>query len=129
MPTLNVNAIALRPDLYWSNEFSWSPITANEAISITGAAIIQRGKRIAGRRINLESGDDTAWVTRAQLDALVALRNTKPELVTLTFGDGRTFNVIFNDVDGQSIEADALQPGKKPEPGDSFRIKLKFLEV
>lgn len=129
MPNITVNAIALKPDLYWSNEFSWSPITARETISVTGAAIIQRGKRIKGRRINLSSGDDTAWVTRAQLDALTALRDTKPENVTLTFGDGRVFQVIFNDVDGQSIEAEALQPGKKPEPSDPFRIKLNFLEV
>lgn len=115
--------------MLWSNEFSWSPITAVEAISLTGTPIIQRGKRIKGRRINLESGEETAWVTRAQMDALVALRDTKPASVTLTMGDGRIFNVIFNDVDGQSIEAEALQPGKVPAPGDFFKVKLKFLEV
>lgn len=129
MPNILVNAISLPADLYWSNEFSWSPITARETISVTGAAIIQRGKRLDGRRINLTSGDETAWVTRERLDALEALRNTKPESVLLKFADGREYTVIFNDVDGQSIEAEAMQPGKVPAPSDLFRVKLNFLEV
>jgi hypothetical protein len=131
MANILVNdSIALPPDLYWEDEFNWSPVAVQEDVSITGATIRQVSKRQSGRRFTLKSGTDTAWLTRAQLQALKTLEESLPESFPLVMGDGTAFNVAFDSgAEGQAIAAEALQPGKEPAPSDYFIATIKFTEV
>lgn len=131
MPNIIVNgSITLPPDLHWEDEFSWSPVGLKESVSLTGATILQASKRQDGRRITLKSGEDFAWLTRVQLVELKALEETVPNpTFQLVMGDGTAFTVKFASTEGRAIEADAVQPGKKPEPTDLFKATLRFMEV
>lgn len=131
MPNIIVNGTILLPaDMHWVDEFSWSPVTVQEDISLTGSTIVQVGKRTSGRRITLSSGNDYAWLTRAQLSALKTLEESLPESFPLVMGDGAAFNVMFaSGEQGGAIESEAIQPGKQPAPGDYFTATLKFMEV
>lgn len=130
MPNIVVNgAIFLPPDMYWVDEFSWSPVALKEAVSVTGATIVQSSKRTDGRRITLKSSQECAWLTRANLVALKTLEETQTAF-PLVLGDGTAFTVLFaGGEQGQSIETEALQPGKEPADGDYFIAILRFMEV
>lgn len=131
MANILVNGtIHLPADLYWENEFSWSPNTMKEARSVTGALILQIGKKIGGQKITLKSGVDNAWVTRVALGGLKELQKSLPTpSFTLAFADGRSYNVVFDDTAGPAISSEAKQPGKVPASTDYFSVTLLFMVV
>lgn len=129
MPNVSVNSVQLPPDLVWVDEHEWSPVVKKASVSVTGSTIVSVGVRQSGRPVTLESGSDFAWVTRQALDSLTALRAADTKPLTLTLGDGRQFQVEFAPTDESPLKADPVQPGKRPEPGDLFKLKLKFMTV
>ena len=129
MPNIMINDIALPADLHWRDEFNWLSTSHAEYISLTGARIVQRRKpRIGGRPITLTSGSDVALLNRSQLERLYALCESRAP-VTLTFADGRSFTVMFNDADNQPIEAVPIQPGKVPAPVDLYTATIKLVKI
>ena len=133
MPNITLNSTILLPaDMYWSNEFNYSPMSAKVATGLTGAPIIQYGQKKTGPRpIVLESGRDTALLTRAQLELLEGLSNVfPPEPFDLELADGRTFSVTFDYTSENPISVGAsVQPGKVPAPDDLFTVTLRFMEI
>lgn len=117
---ITLGALQLPDGLYWSDEIGWSPVAENAGdYSLTGAPLIQRSVKLAGRPITLRgaqasSGDST-------LHTAILMRNTTfrgcPSLITLkaalddptarftlTLHDGRTFTVDpCHDSDGPLI--------------------------
>jgi hypothetical protein len=131
VPNITVNgSILLPPDMWWENEFSWSPTTSKVEPSITGASIIQVSKRLDGRPITLKSRPDGAFLTRAQMEALHTLNALSPAAVfPVEMGNGVEYTVMFDNSDSKAIEAEAFMPGKEPAPGDYFIATLRLLEV
>lgn len=131
MPSIVVNGtIHLPPDMNWVDEFGWIPRGTTDAVSLTGKLMQQNhANRNGGRPITLQSAPDAATVTRAQLEALIALAKLPPHTFELSMADGRTYAVRFDTVDNAPIEAEAVQPGKRPEVGDLFVTTIRFKEM
>lgn len=133
MPNIKVNTTILLPaDMYWSNEFNYSPMSATVKTGLRGAPIIQYGQKKTGARpIVLESGRDVALLTRAQLELLESLANMfPPETFPLELADGRTFDVSFDYTAEKPIEVSgSVQPGKAPAADDLFTVTLRFMEI
>ena len=125
-----LNGINLPPDLLWTDEYEFAPVRVKKDISVVGNQILQVAKQIAGRTITLASGERGAWLTRAQLDQLVALRDDDT-LITmpLALPDGRTFSVVFDLTQSPCFTAAPLRPGKFVEAGDYFKVTLKLMTV
>ena len=82
--------------MVWSDEFGWSRIEKSLEYSVTGAALIDAGLRLAGRPITLQGEVEAGWIKRGALAALQALADADATGVhTLALADGRTFNVQF----------------------------------
>jgi hypothetical protein len=90
---ITLGVITLPQGLRWSDEFDWTPLAQSTEYSLTGALIVERATKQAGRPITLVGGKDFVWITRAALLALKVLLDTRATS-TLTLHDARTFSVI-----------------------------------
>ena len=121
-----LQGVALPYGLLWADEQDWTPYLQTQAYSLTGALIIERAVKLAGRPVTLTGAADRAWVSQATLDALRALLLTDP--LTLITPDNRTLTVTWNHA-GPPITATPLIARW---PGDTLRygpVILKLLEV
>lgn len=125
-------SLTLDPDLYWSDEFDWSPVQQNVEFGITGAQIIDLGVKQAGRPITLRpDADDAAWLPRS---TLVQLRiwEALPEQVFSLSLRGQSYSVVFNRSQGAPVEARPVVfvAGALPgELGDWYLATLRFMTV
>lgn len=128
---LNGTTIELDPDLYWSDEHSWQPVTQSVERSLTGALIIQIGGDASspGRPITLTPEDDrSAWMKQADLDALKAWAAIPGAVLQLTLR-GRVRDVMFRLQDKPAIEAKPVTHFRDVQPDDDAIATFKFMEV
>lgn len=128
--TQQINGLAISDDFEWIDEFGWSPLVDSSETSLTGAVIVERAERQAGRPITLAGGDGV-WMTRAKLAPLLALANGAVDEATLTLYDSRTFAVAFDHSSGPAVTAEPLY--RETAPGadqlmTNITIKLITLE-
>lgn len=130
--TVNGQQIGLDEDLYWADEYSWSPVLQTVDFAADGAVLIDEWERQAGRPITLRPYDDTsAHMPSAVLRQLQALASV-PELEMTLQIRATTFSVMWRRTDGPAIEAEPLtfmsdaQPG---DVGDQFLVTLRFIEI
>jgi hypothetical protein len=129
MATITLDAVQLPGDLIWTDELNWVSVKAQQDYSLSGGLIIQESIVTAGRPITLESGDESAWVERGALQAiLVKAQTLNGPNMALTLGDGRVFSVRF-DRSGDVLKATPIQPGKLPAATDYYKITLKLIQV
>jgi hypothetical protein len=128
--TLSENnvSIDLPDDLFWSDEFAWSPVGQNAERTLSGVLIIEESVAIAGRPITLEGAEDMAWVTRETVLRLISLRDMTGKTFTLTLKDARTFTVKFNQA-AASVDTKPVTPWKQSDDGDWYTLTLRLLEV
>ncbi len=125
-----LGGVNLPPDLLWTDEYEFAPVRVKKDIAVTGNQILQVAKQIAGRSITLTSGERGAWLTRANLDALAAIRdNDFLQTMTLALPDGRTFSVVFDLTQTPCFTATPLRPGKFVEAADYFKVTIKLMTV
>lgn len=119
--------LTLPTDLIFVDEFDWSPIEQSQSYSITGALIIQRGVKQAGREITLQGDNTSGLISRADLKLLEA-KLTAAAPIVLTLNDTRTFNVIFNH-SKKPIEAKPQVDYSDPTDADLYTLKINLLAV
>ena len=126
---ITLDAITLPDDLVWSDEYGWSNVSQNIKKSLTGALIIQEATQTKGRIITLTGAQDSGWITKAILDALLTQANTADNTMTLTY-HGTPFNVMFSR-SGNSSPVDAKQIFDLSDPDAThiYSVVLKFIEV
>jgi len=108
---ITLDTIILPDDLFWIDEFGWSPVAAALEYTTTGAGIIEASLMQTGRPITLAAeSDEYCWITRENALALKGLADQPGKEMTLVLYD-RTFTTIF-------------APGKKP-----FEVKPVWREM
>ena len=120
-----LNDIELPDNLYWSDEFTWSPVDQATERTLTGSQVVEETPRIGGRPLTLEG----AWVSRATVEALKALEAQAATEMTLTLADGRTFTVLWRRGSNAGVEA---QPVFEAAPGVTpafYRLTLRLMEA
>ena len=104
---ITLEGIVLPDDIQWTDELVSHSVGQVQTPTLTGALIIEESAQAAGRPITLASGNG-AWVTRATALALIELAATpRPDgtPMTLTWGDGRTFDCVFDHANGEAVTA------------------------
>lgn len=123
--------LPLDPDLYWSDENAYSPVSQAVDIALTGSLIIQADgdDTRPGRPITLEPEDDnSAWMLREDLDTLNRWAAIPDAEFTLTLrGVART--VKFRHQDAPAVFAKPVTHFRDVQPLDPYRVTLKFMEV
>lgn len=121
-----LNGVALPYSLLWTNEQEWTPYVQALDYSLTGALIVERAVKQAGRPIRLAGAEDRAWVSQATMDALRALLNTDP--LTLITPDGRSFTVSWDHA-GPPIVATPVR-SRWPDAAQKYAaVVLSLIEV
>lgn len=92
---ITLDTITLPDDLYWADEFGWTPVAASLDYLLSGSALVQTGTKLAGRAVTLHSeGEEHCWITRATVLALKALADEAGKIMTLNY-HGRSLRVMF----------------------------------
>lgn len=130
--TVTNEEVTLPNDLLWQDEFNWTPIRATNTYTLSGALVIEQGKRLAGRPISLEAPQpDMAWVSRGLAQTLKEWSERLNRRFLLTFEyptDTRQFLVVF-DCSTEPIGAETVRGFASHASDHEFRISLKFIEV
>jgi hypothetical protein len=132
MPAALFHTIAGLPiprGMVWADEFGWSRVQKALEYSMTGAALIDVGVRLAGRPITLQGEVEAGWIKRGALVALQALAEANPEGEhLLVLADGRTFNVQFAPVD-LPIEAKPVARPELPIESYPYVATVRLIEI
>lgn len=119
--------VQLNPDLFWSDE-NWLPVVSNFERSLTGALIVSVGTMIGGRPVTLQSFDENSgWVAHSVLSQLRVWASVAAKALTLNLR-GETRTVIFDHSKG-AIEASPVTHYSDVDPGDFYRVVLRFVET
>ena len=93
--SITLDDIPLHEDLYWADEFGWSPVASSLDYALSGAGIVQAGTKLTGRTVTLEAKDDShAWTDRGTVLALKTLADEPGRRMTLNY-HGRVMSVMF----------------------------------
>ena len=119
--TLNGLPLGEGDNLIWTDELEWTPLEQTKTYGQTGRLVCQSGIKHGGRPVTL-TGD---WVTRAQLDALMATQ-LLGEPMTLVLGS-KTLSVWW-DATQTPIEATPIEPSTDPwdDPGLKYEVTYRF---
>ena len=122
--------IQLEDGFFWSDE-NWAAIQQNQEYAISGALIIQEGRKQAGRPITLQPANKTkGWIKLRDLNLLRQWQNLQ-EQFTLRFEwphDQREFNVIWNHKDG-ALESSTVKGTPATSLDTYFNVTMRFTEV
>lgn len=114
--------------MVWSDEFGWSRVEKSLEYSLTGAALIDAGVRLAGRPITLQGEVDAGWIRRGALTALQAMAETDAiGTHPLVLADGRTFNVQF--APGLAVEGKPLARPELPVEDYPYIATVRLITV
>ena len=93
--------------LVWTNEHAWSAVAQENAISTTGALIINLATRSGGRPIVLDGKVSKAWYPMALCQQLRAWSQVAGLELELTLR-GVVYRVLFDHSQGSAFEAEDL---------------------
>ena len=123
--------VPLEDGFLWSDEFDWKPIEQKQERAISGALIIQEGKKLTGRPITLVPPvQGMGWIKRKHLRTILEWSYLQ-EQFKLEFEwphDQRRFNVIFNHEAG-AIEAKPTKEHPTVSEEDYYIVTMRFTEV
>lgn len=125
----NTTTINLHEDLYWEDEFTWTPVRQSAEPSITGAIIIDVNTLQTGRPITLRpEADNSAWMSRAVVEQLRNWAAVPGKILTLTLrGIART--VVFRHHEGPAVEPAPVIHYNDTDAADRYTVTVRFMEV
>lgn len=123
-----LGALQIPRGMVWSDEFGWNPVEKSLEYSLTGAALIDAGVRLAGQPITLQGEADAGWIKRGGLVALQALNAGDPVGEhTLVLADGRSFTVQF--APGLAVEGKPLARPELPAEDYPYIATVRLITV
>ncbi len=125
---ITLDGLTLPVYLWWADETEWTPVSQTTEYSTTGSLLIDIGVKQAGRPITLVGDEQTAWVSRSTVLALMALAADPGKTMTLILHD-RSFQVMFRHSDGKPIDADPLVQISPPGDDDFYILTAVRLMV
>lgn len=129
-PFITLGGVHLPPDMVWTDEYEFSPVRVKRDIALTGNQILQVASMTAGRSITIASRDSGAWLTRGQIDTLVAIRDQDLlQTIQMVLPDLRAFSVVFDLTQQPCFTATPLRPGKFTQATDYYKVTIKLLTV
>jgi len=126
---ITLDTITLPEDLVWRDEYGWSNVVQDVKRSLTGALIVQEAVQTKGRIITIAGAQNSGWITKSVLDALLAKANVPDTTMTLTF-HGVAYTVMFSRSGNISpVKAEQIYDISDPTVEHIYSVALKFIEV
>lgn len=129
--TIMLGGVTLPSGLRWSDEFDFRFDTTASAYSISGALIIDRGTKQAGRPVTLTGGKEFAWLTRADVKAIQTLLESYPSSgLTLVLHDARELTVMPAPGDALKVNQVPLVAGEGvADPVDATKYYIDYIKL
>jgi len=90
----SLGALSLPDQMVWSDQYAWSPVAGQASRTIAGGLAVFNQSMNKGRPVTLEARDGVAWLTRAQVDGIMAMASQAGASFTLSW-DGDSHTVRF----------------------------------
>lgn len=120
--------IELPDDLFWADEFEWSPVVHTLDQTLSGALIVETAVKQAGRPVTLKGSESTAWITRATLAALQALAAVEGAVMTLALPGRDSLSVMFR-LNQAPIQFSPVWIQVPPADDHVYNVTLNLMEV
>lgn len=121
-----VDSIAL-PDDFERTDAYYTGFVMNKQYAGSGALLVELAQQQAGEPITLNSGD--YWITKAQVDALLAHAKQGLASFNITLPDGSQHTVMW-DYSAEPINAEPLERETYPTAQSYMvNVQLKFITV
>lgn len=120
--------VSIEDGFFWSDEFSWKTKEQSLEYAMDGTPIIQEGTKLSGRPITLQPADSgMGWASLGVVRKLQAwsVLNEQFQIQFEWAHDTRTFNVVFNHVDG-ALEATPVKGIPPVSLDDPMNLTLRF---
>lgn len=126
MTTAALDTVALSDNLYWDDEFAWSPVAQQSTRALDGTLIVEERARDKGRPITLRG----AWLDRATIEQLKTLEQEVGQTHTLTLPTGDTHQVVFRrERERTAIQAEPLYALADPDADTLYQVTIRLTEV
>lgn len=128
--TTPASEIVLPNDLLWVDEFDWPPVLVASEWTVSGALIIQKGLKLAGRNITLKSPDSSmGWADRAGLELLrtwYVNPAKKMRLFLEKTNDTRQFVVVFG---AEPVKTTPVKGFADHEQDDPYTLEIRLIQA
>lgn len=104
-----LDGVTLSGSLQWTDRHSYQVAEQERKVTLGGRSVFFAKKLIGGRPITLVATEETGWITRDMLDALVE-RAANPGLVYTFDFHGETCEVLFRHEESPVLDFTPLQP-------------------
>jgi hypothetical protein len=124
-----LGGITLPDELVWPDEKEWSPVAQESRRTEGGRPVVFAAPLAGGRPITLESRVDRGWLTRAQVDDVLALAALPGASYTLT-AHLASYTVLFRHEEPPAVEFQALVTYRvDAPPGDWYTGTIRLRTV
>jgi len=101
MGVASLDSVILGEDVYWKDEWDWTPVPQSVRRALDGTLVIERlFQYTSGRPVTLFC----SWVSYDTVKEVETLRDSETQNpMLLTLADGRTMHVLFRHHEGNPI--------------------------
>jgi len=89
-----IGALELPDQMIWTDRYSFSPVAGQSARTIAGGLALFTQSMTKGRPVTLEAREGVAWLTQAQVEAIMIMAAQAGATFTFIY-DGESHNVRF----------------------------------
>lgn len=132
MTTITLAGVALSgtgASMQWTNRFTEQTIVQSTRRTIGGKQVINSAANINGRSIILEARQDTGWLLKSEVDALMASAAVNGASYSFDYHGIESYTVVFDYTSGPAIEMRPLTPKVPLLDTDYFIGTIKLLTV
>lgn len=125
---ITFDGVTLNGSLQWLDRTGYGRVAQERKTTLGGKSVFYSKYLIGGRPITLVATEETGWLTKVMVDALI-LRAEQPGLVYTLNVHGETYQVLFRHEEPPALEFAPLQPRATQLADDSYIGTLKLITV
>ncbi|MBF0154588.1 MAG: hypothetical protein HQL64_12670 [Magnetococcales bacterium] len=115
--------LILPASLQWTDRWDWSPVAQEAGRTLGGAMVTWSQPLSGGRPVTLEAEEEVTWLSRAQVDAVIAMAMQAGAVFALEW-DGETCNVMFRHHEPPATSFKSIRPHSH-----QFTGSIKLMQV
>lgn len=125
---ISLGGIELSNSMVWQERYTGRSVQATERRFLGGGLHITAAKLTGGKPITLAAGEEFGWLTRDQVEQVMALASDPVGVYTLLF-NGASYEVAFRHSEAPAVEMFPLIARTNDESGDYFAGQIKLITL
>ncbi len=123
-----LGGVTLSPHMIWADEMTVDPVSQVALRTLGGRLIVRSQAYTGGRNITLEAREDQGWLTKTQVESVMALAAVAGAQYALTI-ESQNFTVMFRHHEAPAFEATPLIFRVNSQSGDYFTGTIRLITV